>query len=54
MRCEDTESVEEYVADLKSAVKSRDDNGIIAAKSRLMLHIEQLRRLSVFNIEAIF
>lgn len=54
MRGKDTECIEAYIDDVKSAIVANDDKGFITAKSRLLLHIEQLRRLSVFNLESIF
>lgn len=54
MRGKDTEGIEAYIDDVKSAIVANDDAGFITAKSRLLLHIEQLRRLSVFNLESIF
>ena len=46
--------VEMYIEDIKSAIAENDDDALLTAKSRLKLHIEQLRRLSGFSIEAIF
>ena len=46
--------IEMHIADMKSAAKSDDIQGTTEAKNRLILHIEQLRRLSTFNIESIF
>lgn len=46
--------MEMHISDIKSAVTSNDTDGMIAAKNRLKLHLEQLRRLSTFSIEAIF
>lgn len=46
--------IETHISDIKSAEQSNDTDGLIAAKNRLKLHIEQLRRLSTFSIEAIF
>ena len=46
--------IEMHISDIKSAAKADDLQNLIAAKSRLKLHIKQLRRLSTFSIEAIF
>ena len=46
--------MEMYIADIKSAIIDEDAAALTAAKSRLRLHIDQLRRLSAFSIEAIF
>lgn len=46
--------MEMHISDIKSAVTTNDTDGMIAAKNRLKLHLEQLRRLSTFSIEAIF
>ena len=46
--------IEMYIEDIKSAIAENDDDALLIAKSRLKLHIEQLRRLSGFSIEAIF
>ena len=43
-----------YIEDIKSAAQENDQVALITAKSRLRLHIEQLRRLSAFSFEAIF
>ena len=53
-RQSDVESIEEHLSDIKSYAKANDPAGMINAKSRLILHIRQLRRLSEFGIEAIF
>lgn len=50
----DVEQLEMYMEDAINAANSNDTNELIAAKSRLQLHIEQLRRQSVFSIGAIF
>jgi hypothetical protein len=50
----DVEQLEMYMEDAINAARSNDINELIAAKSRLQLHIEQLRRQSVFSIGAIF
>lgn len=50
----DVREIEMHISDIKSAAKANDLTGIVSAKSHLMLHTEQLRRLSVFSIEAIF
>ena len=54
MRENDLRETEIYIKDIKSAATSDDLPGIAAAKNRLLLHLEQLRRLSVFSMEAIF
>ena len=54
LREKDAHNTEAYIEDLKSAIVSEDRSDIISAKNRLMLHIEQLRRLSVFGLESIF
>ena len=46
--------IEEHIADIKSAAQMNETADAIAAKNRLLLHIEQLRRLSLFSPEAIF
>lgn len=46
--------MEAYIEDVKSAALENDREALLTAKSRLTLHIEQLRRLSGFSIEAIF
>ena len=46
--------IELYIEDIKSASLENDAEALLAAKSRLILHIKQLRRLSGFSIEAIF
>ena len=46
--------MEMYIEDIKSAALENDRAALITAKSRLRLHIEQLRRLSAFSFEAIF
>lgn len=45
--------IEEHVSDIKSAAKSGELADAMIAKSRLTLHIKQLRRLSGFSPEAI-
>ena len=54
MQKNEVRDIEMHIADMKSAVESDDEPNILAAKSRLILHIRQLRRLSTFSIEAIF
>jgi hypothetical protein len=46
--------LEMYIEDIKSAALENDETALLSAKSRLKLHIEQLRRLSAFSFEAIF
>ena len=54
MRENDVKDIEMYIEDIRSAAKENDSYAITEAKSRLMLHIYQLRRLSVFSMESIF
>ena len=54
MQKNEVRDIEMHIADIQSAVESDDTPNILAAKSRLILHIRQLRRLSTFSIEAIF
>ncbi len=54
MQKSDVREIETHISDMKSAAESEDIPGIITAKNRLILHIEQLRRLSTFSFEAIF
>ncbi len=54
MHDDDIREIEEHISDIKSAAESDSVPELMAAKSRLMLHIEQLRRLTKFSIEAIF
>lgn len=46
--------IETYIEDIKSASLENDEEALTTAKSRLKLHVKQLRRLSGFSIEAIF
>ena len=46
--------IEEHIEDIKSAVITNETADAIASNNRLILHIEQLRRLSKFSPEAIF
>ena len=46
--------MEMYISDIKSAAKEGEEEALLTAKNRLRLHIDQLRRLSAFSIEAIF
>lgn len=46
--------IEEHIEDIKSAALTNETCDVIASKNRLILHIEQLRRLSKFSSEAIF
>lgn len=46
--------IEEHIEDIKSAAMTNETADAIASKNRLILHIEQLRRLSKFSPEAIF
>ena len=54
IREDDIQEIETYIVDIKSASNENDRASLTEAKSRLKLHIEQIRRLSVFSIEAIF
>ncbi len=45
---------EKCITDVKSAAMASSAEGVITAKSRLTSHLEQLKRLSGFSIEAIF
>lgn len=53
-RQNDVQRIEEYISDIKSSHNSGDTDGLISAKSRLLLHVRQQRRLSRLGIEAIF
>ena len=46
--------IEEHISDIKSSALSNEIGDAMTAKSRLTLHIKQLRRLSKFSTEAIF
>ena len=46
--------IEEYIEDIKSSAVTGERSDAIMAKSRLILHVRQLRRLSGFSYEAIF
>ena len=46
--------IEEHISDIKSSALSDEIGDAMTAKSRLTLHIKQLRRLSKFSAEAIF
>ena len=54
IREDDIQEIETHIVDIKSAAAENDHTSLTEAKSRLKLHIEQIRRLSVFSIEAIF
>lgn len=54
IRGSDVKEIEMYIEDAKSAAKESEAAALAEAKSRLMLHIDQLRRLSIFSVEAIF
>ena len=54
MRENDVKEIEMYIEDIRSAAKDDDKRALTEAKSRLKLHIFQLRRLSVFSRESIF
>ncbi len=46
--------IEDYINEIKLYAVLENSDGIEISKSRLKSHIEQLRRLSSFNIESIF
>ena len=46
--------IEEHIEDIKSASASGELVDAMMSKSRLILHIQQLRRLSKFSTEVIF
>ena len=46
--------IEEHISDIKSSADADELGDAMTAKSRLILHIKQLRRLSKFSAEAIF
>jgi hypothetical protein len=46
--------IEEHIEDIESAATLDNSSDAIMAKNRLILHIRQLRRLSIFSPEAIF
>jgi hypothetical protein len=46
--------IEEHIEDIESAAILDNSSDAIMAKNRLILHIRQLRRLSIFSPEAIF
>ena len=54
MRENDVKEIEMYIEDIRSAAKEDERFAITEAKSRLKLHIYQLRRLSVFSMESVF
>ena len=54
MRENDVKEIEMYIEDIRSAAKEDERIAITEAKSRLKLHIYQLRRLSVFSMESVF
>lgn len=54
IRGSDVKEIEMYIEDAKSAAKESEAAALTEAKNRLMLHIDQLRRLSIFSVEAIF
>ena len=51
---DDMKEIEMYIEDIRSAAKEDERIAITEAKSRLKLHIYQLRRLSVFSMESVF
>ncbi len=46
--------IENGISEIKVYAKTNDKNGTELSKSRLLSQIEQLRRLSVISVEAIF
>ena len=54
MRENDVKETEMYIEDMRTAAQENDKTALWEAKNRLMLHIQQLRRLSAFSMEAIF
>lgn len=53
VREEDARELEKQITDLESAARSNDTTELIATKNRLNVHIAQLKRLTVFSLEAI-
>ena len=53
IREDDIREFEIHLSDVKSSATENDRMALVSAKNRLKLHIEQLRRLSVFSIEAV-
>ena len=51
---DEVREIEEHLSDIKSAAEADEVGEVMMAKSRLLLHIKQLRRLSKFSPEAIF
>ena len=51
---DEVREIEEHISDIKSSALSDEIGDAMTAKSRLTLHIKQLRRLSKFSTEAIF
>ena len=50
----DMDEIEVAIEDLGSAVESRSFEEIKKAKNRLSAKLEQMRRLSAFNIDSVF
>ena len=48
------EQTDAYLCDIKSSAEAESAEGVLTAKNRLIAHLEQIRRLSTFNIESIF
>ena len=48
------EQTDAYLLDIKSSAEAESIEGVLTAKSRLIAHIEQIRRLSTLNIESVF
>ena len=53
-RDDEVREIEMYIEDIKSAAEEGDSAALATAKSRLKLHVGQLKRLSKFSIEATF
>ena len=51
---DEVREIEEHISDIRSALEADEPADALSARNRLKLHIEQLRRLSKFSIEAIF
>ena len=48
------EHTDAYLLDIKSSAEAQSTEGVVIAKSRLIAHIKQIRRLSTFSIESVF
>ena len=49
-----SDTIENYIDDIKSAAEAESKDDLLVAKNRLIAHIEQTRRLNTFNIDSIF